>query len=582
MVSNCLTIRDDFLGRVLIPLNTGSDVRGENVRKEVRPRSVRSSVSGAIVYRASWLEDQEGPVRVHGPPVGTLDWFRETVETYWLYPQLNILTEDQWGSLTYRLELALISQLVVKPDLQTISFDPGQGKLNLPSWKTAEETRQAVLQFFLNTSNVQCGDFGALWESLLENVSKLGDETLMAVQLKLVSGEGSATYLPHYNTLLLPTYSYLEGIPHEQSHVDMMTQTLAPWLEVEAEGGEGSGAVGEAEVRMHDGLPLVHDWFSETVATYCLDPQLKLLTRGQWGTDNLMVVQRNVQTISYDPDRGEYVGQGELSLPNWETAEQARREVLLFFFQTSDVKHGDFSELWVKLLEELSRPHKGALKSLLGGLSHLQNVQLKLLLPGEEEVNYLPRYHTLLLPHSGFHADEHLRKLSAWLQTATDSTEHLPPPLPPGWLAITDDNDFILFTNQLDGSTTYTARVCWERAELELERRRTEAGAEWGNGGLDGASALPFSRLPRQIIQEAGPSLPPDWEMKVDGNGRRFYINHVLRTTSFHPPPPEPRPTAPPHPAQSQRIAAFQERRLVSTEDDQQWVGYQQEISDQV
>ena len=421
--------RDDFLGRALVSLhNLGP--QEEVVQQQLRPRSDRSFVSGALLFRLAWLGGHREEERDPEPSVqpGLQDWFRETVVLYWLFPQLNLLTEGQWDSASYQVEL------VVQPDLQLLSFNPDRGELSLPDWETAEQTRQGLLQFFFRTSRVQRGDFTALWADLREELKRqywpalkslLGDD-LDSVQVKLVAYEGDVTYLPRWQTLLLPTSYDLESTPHSRYQLTRLARILSSYLQNNVS---------------HDTVP----------------PVLP---------------------------------------PGVEMSELDRVEAHLADLRDSvDVMTVDIGE-------------RGT----------------------EDE-----------------------------------------PPLPPGWESKIDSEGRVFFINHNDRTTTFSrpSVALQQSADRELEAGGAEGGAR--------SLLLPRPVLQGQTSQEVGPSLPPGWEMKVDGNGRRFYINHSLRTTSFQ--PPEARAGPEPH---TQHIATFQQRRLVSTEDDQQWVGYQRELSDQV
>uniref|UniRef100_A0AAQ5YZV2 E3 ubiquitin-protein ligase n=1 Tax=Amphiprion ocellaris TaxID=80972 RepID=A0AAQ5YZV2_AMPOC len=147
------------------------------------------------------------------------------------------------------------------------------------------------------------------------------------------------------------------------------------------------------------------------------------------------------------------------------------------------------------------------------------------------------------------------------------------PPLPPGWEERQDNLGRIYFVNHETRTTQWLRPSSWEiitedestlyHSNNQITSPPPQAPADFHpfidelrNVHITGATA--GEQRTSQTLLPTTAGLPPGWEEKRDSKGRRYYINHNSRTTTWTrpliqvhsgPTPPQPpAPTAPPTP----------------------------------
>jgi len=260
------------------------------------------------------------------------------------------------------------------------------------------------------------------------------------------------------------------------------------------------------------------DHFYSNILAYHLYSQLDLFTEAQWGRDDFHV---HVKVAEDDSTALVFnADRGELTIPHSESKAEQAKLILLFFFGTTDVATGNQSRDWKELLDLCQHE-----VDMLYKLSTEIGVRLSKLKTVNLKIanfqtdpQYLPSVKTLLVKPYT-NIDELKGIVRAWLGFEVEEEE-------------------------------------------PAENQRT---------------------------------LPPGWEMRRDFNGRVFYINHNTRRSQWE----RPREQSPfdlpedtnessgentsdsnqPHTA---NIAAFQERRVTSIEDADQWLGHHEEEADHI
>ena len=287
------------------------------------------------------------------------------------------------------------------------------------------------------------------------------------------------------------------------------------------------------------------NWFKQNIDMFSLDPQLDILTGGQWRDPNYVVSVSvhedfSVEDLKFNPDRG------ELTIPKAESMRAQACKLLNFFFGTDTVLFGDRSADW----EDVQRMVAGRadlryaellreriFAGHMGEHSSLQEVELKTAMY-EGTPRYISKYRTLLVPHYADSRDL-MSLLNEWVYSG--SGEQQP--------------------------------QRGESGNQPLAHASTSAAFSPGEDG--------FMQL-GQRSQENSPlanNLPPGWEERRDNNGRVFYVDHNSRTTTFTRPASQEAATATSEEESFSSITSttstggFQTRRAISIDDEEQWSG---------
>ena len=280
-------------------------------------------------------------------------------------------------------------------------------------------------------------------------------------------------------------------------------------------------------------------WFYENLESYSLEPQVDILTEGQWRDPayNVTVLTPSTSTRShsftFNPDRG------ELTIPVSATKTEQKKKILNFFFGVDTIGGGDRSSDWnavqMMVAERADLRYAERLRrKIFGGElvrpSSLQEVELKVWAwaRGQRWPRYVAEYRTLIVPYYRKPVDL-LHILVEWVNSGEE-----------------------------EGPEEEVRENTEEEDQPEVEEHTEELSPT-----LQGC-------------------LPPGWEERSDNNGRVFYVNHNTRSTSFE------RPVAVREAevalAEAEETLAsissitstgerFQARRNISLEDDDLWSG---------
>ena len=282
------------------------------------------------------------------------------------------------------------------------------------------------------------------------------------------------------------------------------------------------------------------NWFKQNIDMFSLDPQMDILTGGQWRDPNYVVSilvheDSSVEDLKFNSDRG------ELTIPNAESMRGQASKLLNFFFGTSTVLFGDRSADWEDVQRRVAGRADLRYAELLrerifaghmGEHSSLQEVELKTAMY-EGRPRYIRKYRTLLVPHYADTRDL-MSLLNEWVNSGLEEQQP-----------------------QRGESETQPLRDAWTSATFSL--------------GEDG-----FMQLGHRPQEN---NLPPGWEERRDNNGRVFYVDHNSRTTTFTRPASQEAATTTSEEESLSSITSttstggFQTRRAISIDDEEQWSG---------
>ena len=326
------------------------------------------------------------------------------------------------------------------------------------------------------------------------------------------------------------------------------------------------------------------NWFKRNVDIFSLDPQLDILTGGQWRDPNYVVSivvhgDFSVQDLNFNSDRG------ELTIPKAESIRAQACKLLNFFFGTDTVILGDRSEDW----EDVQRMVAGRadlryaellreriFAGHMGEHSSLQEVELKSARCGGRP-RYISKYRTLLVPryadsgdlmslldewvHSG--GEEQQAQRHAWtsaafspgedgfMQLGHGSQENNPLAnnLPPGWEERRDNNGRVFYVDHNSRTTTFTHPASRETVTASSEEESSSSiTSTTSTGGFQTRRAISLDDEEQWSGSESSPppataatipeaeGLPEGWEAKRLNTGMVLYINHIARTTQFERP----------------------------------------------
>ncbi|KAG5648371.1 hypothetical protein DXG03_004943 [Asterophora parasitica] len=143
-------------------------------------------------------------------------------------------------------------------------------------------------------------------------------------------------------------------------------------------------------------------------------------------------------------------------------------------------------------------------------------------------------------------------KISFTFSSAFQSSFHIPDPVPqhydPRGHAYASRHPL----SQGRASDDEHLRPSSQPARTSVPLRPSTSHASLGVAAHPAARPTPPpSQQPRMFDDEHGVPLPPDWERRIDSQGRMYYVDHSTRTTTWHRPPnPSAAPAvpAPPQP----------------------------------
>uniref|UniRef100_A0A3B5QY76 NEDD4 E3 ubiquitin protein ligase a n=1 Tax=Xiphophorus maculatus TaxID=8083 RepID=A0A3B5QY76_XIPMA len=113
------------------------------------------------------------------------------------------------------------------------------------------------------------------------------------------------------------------------------------------------------------------------------------------------------------------------------------------------------------------------------------------------------------------------------------------PPLPPGWEERQDNLGRNYFVNHVTRTTQ------WHRPTIHRPQnnntdvepafitRRQISEHDENATPQESPEVTPFCFLSSPTLLPSSPQLPPGWEEKRDNKGRRYYVNHNTRTTTW-------------------------------------------------
>jgi len=215
--------RDDFLGRVTIPIHSISE-EDTRITRMLDKRSDRSTVQGFLEFSCFFLDG--GPPTVEEPDVDPvikrqIDDFYSNILKYHLFSQVDIISEGQWGSDAHHVQL-----IVADDNLAGLVFNSDRGELSIPKSRGKEEQANYILHFFFGTQDITPGNHNRHWKELLEmwqhNVDMLSRlkirmdiriSELRNVNLVVRSASDiDPMYIPHFKTLLVSQYDTVSDL----------------------------------------------------------------------------------------------------------------------------------------------------------------------------------------------------------------------------------------------------------------------------------------------------------------------------------------------------------------------------------
>ena len=221
--------RDDFLGRVTLPVYTVGDDENR-ISRQLEKRSERSNVSGSLEFSCYFI-DNENPQTDEASGLDPetqfqIDSFYNNILVYHLYPQLDIFTQGQWGRDDFHVQVT-----VADDDITALEFNNDRGELTIPQSATKEEQAKFILFFFFGTIDIAPGNQNRDWKVFLDLCQHDTDmldrlrtkvdvrlSKLKTVNLKVQSIEAidlEPAFLPLFKTLIVPPYqntNELKGI----------------------------------------------------------------------------------------------------------------------------------------------------------------------------------------------------------------------------------------------------------------------------------------------------------------------------------------------------------------------------------
>ena len=292
------------------------------------------------------------------------------------------------------------------------------------------------------------------------------------------------------------------------------------------------------------------NWFKQNVEIFFLDPQLDILTGGQWRDQGYVVSilvheDSTNQDLKFNPDRG------ELTIPKADSIRGQACKLLKFFFGTDTVYLGDRTKDWDTVLRMVAQRadlryaellRKRIFAGQMGEHSSLQEIELKSA-AFSGQPRYINKYRTLLVPNYANPAGL-ISMLDEWVRSGGPLGEEQQPQAG---------------SSQESGSSTTNA---WTDAVFSQ--------------GEDGFMFLAHGS---QENNSSGNTLPSGWEERRDNNGRVFYVDHNTRTTTFTRPVSQEAASTTSEEESLSSITStastgqFQTRRAISLDDEEQWSG---------